>query len=75
MNKLTTTRIVKFLTSASAALVVFAGGLAMLPIDSADLPMPAEWRPYLAGAAFIAAAISRAVVPTLDAIIQTLQKP
>lgn len=37
--------------------------------------MPPEWRPYLAGVAFIAAAIRTVVVPTLDSIINALQKP
>lgn len=72
MNKLTTTKVIRILTIASSALVVFAGGLAMLPIDSANLPMPPEWRPYLAGSAFIAAAVRIVVLPTLDAVIKGL---
>ena len=66
---------VRVLTIGSVALTSLAGGLALLPIDSAHLPMPPEWRPYLAGTAVIALSIRTVVIPTLDAIISHLNKP
>jgi len=59
---------VKVITNLSAALAALAGGLGTLPVDSANLPMPPEWRPYLMGTALIALAIRAVIIPTLDAI-------
>lgn len=68
-----TAKILKILTIASTALAAFAAGLGTLPIDSADLPLPPEWRPYLMGVAFIAASIRVAVLPVLESIIKSLE--
>lgn len=69
-----TIRACRVLTIGSAALTALAGGFAMLPIDSANLPMPPEWRPYLAGSALVALGIRALVVPTLDAIIKAMNE-
>jgi hypothetical protein len=60
--------VVRALTNTSTALAALAGGLGTLPIDSANLPLPPDWRPYLQGVALIAIAIRVAIIPTLDAI-------
>jgi hypothetical protein len=73
-TKITTARITRILTIISAALVTFTGGLALLPIDSADLPMPPAWRPYLAGTALLVASLRILVIPTLDSIIKKLKE-
>jgi len=65
---------VRILTIASAALAALAGGLGTLPIDSASLPMPPEWRPYLMGVAFLSLSIRAVVVPTLDSIIAKIRQ-
>lgn len=72
MKKFTTAAI-RFTTNLSAALAALAGGLGTLPIDSANLPMPPEWRPYLQGTALLALSIRVVVIPTLDAL--TKPKP
>jgi hypothetical protein len=69
-----TAKILKLLTIASTALAAFAAGLGTLPIDSASLPLPPEWRPYLMGTAFIAASVRVVVLPVLDAITKSLQE-
>lgn len=69
-----TIRSCRVLAIGSAALTALAGGFAMLPIDSANLPMPPEWRPYLAGSALVALGIRALVVPTLDAVIKKLNE-
>ena len=43
------------------------GGLATLPIASASLPMPPEWRPYLLGFALLCAGLKILVQIILDA--------
>jgi len=60
---------IRFCANASAALALLAGGLGTLPIDSAHLPMPPEWRPYLQSTAFFAVAIRVIVIPTLDSLV------
>lgn len=69
-----TAQIIRILTILSSALAAFIAGLALLPISSADLPMPPSWRPYLAGIAFLVAAGRVLIVPTLDAIIKSLKE-
>lgn len=69
-----TSKTLKLLTTVSTALALFAAGLGTLPIDSVDLPLPPEWRPYLMGVAFIAASIRIVVLPVLDSIIKNLQE-
>lgn len=73
MKSTQTIGLVRIITIGSAALAALAGGLGTLPIDSANLPMPPEWRPYLQGTALIALAIRTVIVPTLDAITNKLQ--
>jgi hypothetical protein len=69
-----TSKTLKLLTTVSTALALFVAGLGTLPIDSVDLPLPPEWRPYLMGVAFIAASIRIVVLPVLDSIIKNLQE-
>lgn len=66
-----TLQALRLLTVASSSLTALAAGLAMLPVASSELPLPPEWRPYLAGVGFIAIAIRIVVVPTLDAAIKS----
>jgi hypothetical protein len=70
-----TPKVVKILTIASSSLALLMGGLAQLPIDSASLPMPAEWRPYLTGTALLAAAVRIVIIPVLDNIAAKLKEP
>lgn len=57
---------IRFCANASAALALLAGGLGTLPIDSAHLPMPPEWRPYVQGTALLALSIRTCIIPMLD---------
>ncbi len=70
-----TPKAIKILTIVSSSLALVMGGLAQLPIDSASLPMPPEWRPYLTGIAFLAAAVRVLVIPVLDNIAAKLKEP
>lgn len=72
-TKNTLAQAAKWLTIASSGLTALAAGLAVLPIDSVNLPTPPNWRPYLAGAGIISLAIARVVVPFLDTIIKGIQ--
>jgi hypothetical protein len=47
-----TAKFLKVLTIVTTSLAALAAGLGTLPIDSASLPMPPSWRPYLMGVAF-----------------------
>ena len=67
-----TIQILRIFTIVSSSLTALAAGLALLPVASAELPMPPEWRPYLAGIGMIAVAIRAVVVPTLDAVIKSV---
>ena len=62
------------LTIATTSLTALAAGLAALPVDSASLPMPPNWRPYLVGVGFIAASIRIVVLPTIEATVKYLEK-
>lgn len=68
-----TQTIIRFITNASTSLAALAGGLGTLPIDSAHLPMPPEWRPYLQGTALLAIAIRVVVIPTLDSLAKSMK--
>lgn len=72
---MTTPKAIKFLTIVSSSLAALLGGLATLPIPSADLPMPPSWRPYLVSVAFIAAGVRVLVIPVLDNIAAKLKEP
>ena len=74
MKNTRTVKFTKVLTNVSAALAAFAGGLGTLPIDSKDLPLPPEWRPYLMGVAFLAVAVRMAVIPAIDALAKDLDQ-
>lgn len=65
--------ITKWLTIISAGLTGLAGGLALLPTDSANLLTPPSWRPYLAGVALMGLGLSRIVVPLMEAIIKGIK--
>ena len=65
--------IVKWLTIASAGTAALAGGLALLPVDSASLVTPPSWRPYLAGAAMFGLGLSRIIVPVMDAVVKAIK--
>lgn len=70
-----TTKIIKLLTIITSALATLLAGLATLSVPSDQLPMPAEWRPYLVPIAFIVNAARIAFVPMLESIIKTLKEP
>jgi len=68
-------KFIRILTIISSSLAALLGGLATLPIPSADLPIPASWRPYLVSTAFIAASLRIVVMPVIDNIIKVLNEP
>jgi len=70
-----TSKVLRFLTILSSSLAALLGGLATLPIPSADLPMPDNWRPYLVSVAFIAASVRMVVIPAIDSAIKSLGEP
>jgi hypothetical protein len=49
------------------ALSLIGAGLGTLPIPSADLPMPASWRPYIMSAGFFGLLLRVVAVSIRDA--------
>jgi hypothetical protein len=51
------------------ALSLIGAGLGTLPIPSADLPMPPEWRPYIMSAGFFGLLLRVVAVSIRDAFV------
>lgn len=66
--------IVKTLTMLGVFLTVIGGSLATSTIDSASLPIPASWRPYMTSAAFAAIALKYMVIPSIEALVKGIKQ-